>query len=287
MATNKFVSLDKLSHFLTKLKEKIPTKTSQLTNDSNFVVDASYVHTDSNYTAEEKAKLKDIEAGANKTAVDEALSNTSTNPVQNKIIYAALADKVDKVSGKGLSEEDFTTALKEKLDGVESGANNYTLPVATAAALGGVKIGANITIAADGTISVTALEWSNINNRPTKLSEFTNDEGFITKAVSDLTNYYAKSSTYTKDEVNDLVGAIKTIQFEVVTTLPTTGQSNIIYLVSNGGTTPNIYDEYAWIESSKSFEKIGTTDVDLSGYWKTSDLVECTNEEIDELFAAW
>lgn len=34
----------------------------------------------------------------------------------------ALADKVDKVSGKGLSENDFTNALKTKLDGIEAGA---------------------------------------------------------------------------------------------------------------------------------------------------------------------
>ena len=34
----------------------------------------------------------------------------------------ALADKVDKVSGKGLSENDFTDALKTKLDGIQAGA---------------------------------------------------------------------------------------------------------------------------------------------------------------------
>lgn len=35
----------------------------------------------------------------------------------------ALVGKVDKVTGKGLSENDFTNALKTKLDGIESGAN--------------------------------------------------------------------------------------------------------------------------------------------------------------------
>ena len=37
---------------------------------------------------------------------------------------------------------------------------------------------------------------------PTKLSQLTNDPGFITKAVTDLTNYYTKSTTYTKTEVD-------------------------------------------------------------------------------------
>lgn len=38
----------------------VPTKTSDLTNDSNFVSDASYVHTDNNYTTTEKNKLADL-----------------------------------------------------------------------------------------------------------------------------------------------------------------------------------------------------------------------------------
>ena len=42
----------------------VPTKTSDITNDSNFPVDASYVHTDNNYTTTEKNKLAGIASGA-------------------------------------------------------------------------------------------------------------------------------------------------------------------------------------------------------------------------------
>ena len=52
-----------------------------------------------------------------------------------------LATKVDKVSGKGLSTNDYTTIEKNKLAGIAANANNYTLPTATASVLGGVKIG--------------------------------------------------------------------------------------------------------------------------------------------------
>lgn len=52
-----------------------------------------------------------------------------------------LNTKVDKVSGKDLSTNDYTTAEKNKLAGIAAGANNYTLPAATASVLGGVKIG--------------------------------------------------------------------------------------------------------------------------------------------------
>jgi len=44
--------------------DTIPTRTSDLINDSNFVSDANYVHTDSNFTANEKTKLDGIESGA-------------------------------------------------------------------------------------------------------------------------------------------------------------------------------------------------------------------------------
>lgn len=284
MDIKKFVTLDKLSHFLLQLKSIIPTKTSELTNDSNYVSDANYVHTDTNYTQSEKTKLAGIETGANKTVVDSTLSSTSTNPVQNKAVNTALGNKVDKVSGKGLSAEDYTTAEKNKLAGIADNANNYKLPIATADVLGGVKIGANIAIDSNGVISVKAMDWANIKGKPTKLSQFTNDSNFITAAVNNLANYYTKSNTYTKSEVDSLIGAVKTISIEVVSSLPATGAFNIIYLVSNGGSNPNAYDEYVWVASTSKFEKIGTTDIDLSGYWSKTELVECTNAEIEALF---
>ena len=53
------------------------------------------------------------------------------------IVYK-LGNKVDKETGKGLSTNDYTTTEKDKLAGIEDGANNYTLPVASST-LGGVK----------------------------------------------------------------------------------------------------------------------------------------------------
>lgn len=112
-------------------------------------------------TAADKVKLNGIEEGANKTIVDASLNATSTNPVQNKAVHAEfnsvrtkLADassglqsqiddhatlignKVDKVEGKGLSTNDYTTEEKNKLAGLK----NYTLPIASDATLGGVKV---------------------------------------------------------------------------------------------------------------------------------------------------
>lgn len=70
-------------------KPIIPTKTSDLTNDSNFISSSDLSN---NYY--------------NKTQTDNLLDN-----------------KVDKVTGKGLSTEDYTTSEKTKLSGIETEAN--------------------------------------------------------------------------------------------------------------------------------------------------------------------
>lgn len=143
----KYLDNDGLLYFWQKIKTifafktEIPTKLSDLTNDGNFVTDASYVHTDNNFTTTLKTKLDGIATGAevnvqadwnvtdsssdayikNKpiipegAVIDDAMSNTSTNPVQNKVIFSALGSKVDKEAGKGLSTNDYTTAEKNKL----------------------------------------------------------------------------------------------------------------------------------------------------------------------------
>lgn len=62
------------------------------------------------------------------------------NKLKNNI-DTLLGKKVDKVDGKGLSTNDFTTAYKNKLDGIAEGANKYTLPTASSTTLGGIKTG--------------------------------------------------------------------------------------------------------------------------------------------------
>lgn len=50
-------------------------------------------------SASDKTKLNGIAIGANKTTVDSALSTTSTNPVQNKAVKAALDSKLNTSGG--------------------------------------------------------------------------------------------------------------------------------------------------------------------------------------------
>lgn len=105
--------------------------------------------------ASEVTRAKGAES-ANATAIaNEVERATGVEETLNSNITQLQTQKVDKVEGKGLSTNDYTTPEKNKLAAIEAEANKYILPAATASALGGVKIGSNITLANGGTISIT------------------------------------------------------------------------------------------------------------------------------------
>lgn len=183
----------------------------------------------------------------------------SQNLVLSGGVKTELNTKVDKVEGKGLSEADYTNAEKGKLG---------ALP--------------------------TALELADMlgqkqnvltfDNEPTEGSAnpVTSDgiheaiKNFITKAVNDLLYYYTKSETYTKTEVDNLIAAIKQFNILAVPVLPTASADTMgtLYLVpSEDQSEPNnIKDEYITLSKTEggtttySWEKIGTTEIDLSNY---------------------
>ena len=110
------------------------------------------------------------------------------------------------------------------------------------------------------------------NTTYSDLSDFTNDCGFITNAVNDLTNYYTKSSTYSKTEVNQLISTVPHFAIAVVPDLNIQSPStSTIYLVPNSGTGANVYDEYVYVyntsTSTGTFEKLGTQSIDLTQYY--------------------
>lgn len=105
--------------------------------------------------ASEVTRAKGAES-ANTTAIaNEVERATGVEETLNSNITQLQTQKVDKVEGKDLSTNDYTTPEKNKLAAIEAEANKYVLPAATASALGGVKIGSNITLANGGTISIT------------------------------------------------------------------------------------------------------------------------------------
>jgi hypothetical protein len=111
--------------------------------------------------------------------------------------------------------------------------------------------------------------------QPTKVSQLQNDSGFIQNTVNNLVNYYTKTDTYTKTEINALISGQASGGFIVVQELPTTNISTSgIYLVpSTTSKTKNIYDEYININgTTEGWEMIGDTKINLSNYVTTDSL---------------
>lgn len=124
-----------------------------------------------------------------------------------------------------------------------------------------------------GTFSANQSSTSTVNiTVPTNNNQLTNGAGYQTSAQ-------------VQSAINEALAGITGVEFQVVASLPATGENGVIYLVSNSGSGQNVYDEYIWLESQSKFEKIGTTDVDLSGYQLSSELVAITNAEIDTIVA--
>ena len=106
---------------------------------------------------------------------------------------------------------------------------------------------------------------------PTKLSQLTNDVGFINNSVADLVNYYTKSETYTKTEVSNLISAIPKFSIQAVDQLPTQDISTTtIYLVPKTGSGTDVHDEYIYVDDA--WEIIGSTAVDLSDYYSKAQI---------------
>lgn len=101
---------------------------------------------------------------------------------------------------------------------------------------------------------------------------------------------YAVTLPIVKKQIADAVGGITSFEYKIVDSLPAVsdGKKGVIYLVSHsGGTTQNIYDEYIFLPAEGStaarYEKIGTTDIDLTPYAKKTEIPtkvsQLTNDE--------
>lgn len=111
-------------------------------------------------SAVDKAKLDGIEKDANKTVVDATLDATSTNPVQNKAVKAALDGKAGTAMATTSANGLMSAADKTKLDGVEAGANKTTVDAVLDAASENPVQNKAVKTALDGKLSTQGGEIS-------------------------------------------------------------------------------------------------------------------------------
>lgn len=173
---------------------------------------------------------------------------------------------VKKDGSKVLSDNNYTTAEKEKLAGL----NNYTLPEASANTLGGVKVGAGLEInsgvlSATGGGTADSVDWSNVQNKPTKLSQFQNDSGFQTANDVQSAINSAVSSAY------KYKGSVANQE-----ALPQSPEVGDVYNLEDTGAN------VAW--DGTKWDNLGMT-IDLTGYVQEDELIAITNQEIDTIVA--
>ena len=105
-----------------------------------------------------------------------------------------------------------------------------------------------------------------------------NLQQLIVQVSAQLVNYYLKSETYSKNEVQQLIDAVKQFQYVVAASLPANpgpDTMGIIYLIpSTNPKTQNVKDEFITVldGSAYKWEQIGSTTVDLSGYSTTEQM---------------
>ena len=158
---------------------------------------------------------------------------------------------------------------KNKLDSIAYGANNYTLPIASATALGGIKLGSGLSVTNDGTVNVSAdvvagsVEWNSIKNKPNVAildgnNEFASDDGNIRTIISGNEFSVCHRVNPTQNMWNEVL---------------TTGDN---YISTNG------IKVFGGGDSNHAFTTNGRT-FDLSTLVSTSDIQSISTDELNEI----
>ena len=203
---------------------------------ANLVQDASYVHTDNNYTTAEKNKLSGIEAGAEVNVIETVKVDNIPLTVTDKTVNIDLSGKADKATN-------LTGATNTKI---------------TYNSQGIVTAGADLEAS-----DIPELTFSKITGT---LPVDRGGTGATTPAGARTNlDVYSTSDVYTKTEVDSRLSG----RVVVVSTLPATGETGIIYYVGPTGTGGDQYEEYIWAKeegaSTESWIKVGEPTIDLSG----------------------
>lgn len=107
------------------------------------------------------------------------------------------------------------------------------------------------------------------NTSITTLQDLLSQSATAEQSLKDIIVSGDLNKYITEPKLQEALAKIKTLKKDVVDTLPSTGQDDVIYLVKDAkGKANNVYLEYLWINGA--FELIGSTEVDLTGYAKTS-----------------
>lgn len=166
--------------------------------------------------ASEITRAKGAES-ANTTAIaNEVERATGVEETLNSNITQLQTQKVDKVEGKGLSTNDYTTPEKNKLAAIEAEANKYVLPAATTTTLGGIIVGDRLSIDDTGKLVATYTYTlpkasSSVLGGVKTGSNITNTDGTISLTKANVTSALGvdPTTTYVKKAGDTMTGLLR------------------------------------------------------------------------------
>ena len=203
----------------------------------------------------------------------------------NGVLSATQGGIADSVAWSGVIGRPFNSVKTEDFiitgdsDATKILAINPTNWVSTSALASGLAEKADVstlneyiettaptTYVAISNFKTTYLDGNNVAYKseiPTKVSDLSNDTGFITANVSNLANYPTTTT------VNNMITTLKKNNYQVVATKPATGEEGITYLVGNDAP----YEMWIY-ETIEGWIDLGPTTLDLTNYVKGTDLVD-------------
>ncbi|MFA7190632.1 MAG: hypothetical protein WC117_11190, partial [Sphaerochaetaceae bacterium] len=255
-------------------------KTSALTN-GNIIVKTASNYADSGTiktTFDTKANISDLST----VATSGLYSDLLNKPVFNNVAYSGLYSDlsgVPTISTVGLSGS-YNDLLNKPTYATVATSGKYSdllnIPTFATVATSGKYTDLN-NIPTFATVA-TSGSYNDLTNKPTiptKTSELTNDSNYVNKtdyatnSVGGVVKATPISDISSVVEVKIYNGklycpSVPTLDVQVVSALPTTGNSGVIYLVPKSGATQDIYSEFIWVNSA--WEELGGFEIDLSGY---------------------
>lgn len=178
---------------------------------------------------------------------------------------------------KGLSDNDLTNELKSNYDAAYTHSKADHAPAdAQANIVEAVKVNGTALTIEDKTVDIPV---------PLLSTDISTDKASTTKGASAKAVYDYVSSAIAGASGGLTIKILADGEYDADTGIPTVeGNNSYIYFVPIAGGSNDAYKEYVFVEGN--FECIGSTEVDLSGYVKSEDLVEFTTEEINAIWTS-
>ena len=198
-------------------------------------------------------------------AVTEVAAGHSNGKSQISYFVNGQENVIDLMKATTEFDGVMSAADKQKLDGL----SNYTLPIASATALGGIKLGSGLSATSDGTVSVSAdvvagaVQWDSIENKPNV-------------AILDGNNEFASDDGNIRTTIN---GDKFEISYRVH---PSQNMWSSVLEARANGITTNSIQIFGGGDSRHAFTTDGRT-FDLSTLVNTSDIRSISTDELNEI----